>query len=632
MEIKQILEKTLRNESNYLTDNGEIKKQVVISNAQNFDENLLTLLLNEPRLKTEFFKEITGCWIFDQNRFVDFVEQKEYLADSFTRYKNKIGLTIGGKYLRQRNEVALVWPYKDCVLEGGQSREEKGRNEIFFNELLAQDEISQLFEPKAISNVKKYEGVSKSNELNFNKPPEKATPKSLFTRDANDIITDNLLIKGNNLLALHCLKKQFAGKIKLIYIDPPYNTGKDEFNYNDAFNHSSWLTFVKNRVEIAQKMLSEDGSIWISLDDKEVHYCKVMLDELFGRNNFICTVIWNSKYTVSNDAKYMSYQHENILVYAKNKEYFEIGLLERTDEQNESYRNPDNDPKGVWKATPLHAKSGNETNNYVAEFHNGIVWTPPKGRFPRYSKQRLMAIYEEGGLYFNKSGGIDKKTYLSEVKQGVTSGSVWTYSEVGHTHANNEELAELLGKGAFDNPKGTTLIKKILKVGNVQKNEIILDFFGGSGTTAQAVLDLNKEDGGNRQFIVCEQMDYIETVTKKRLKKVLEKNGGGSFIYLELKKYNELFVEQIRDAENTEALLSVWENMKERSFLNYNLDLKAQDKEMEDFKALTIEEQKEILMSLLDKNQLYVPVSTMNDADYGVSEEEKAFTKDFYEI
>jgi adenine-specific DNA-methyltransferase len=607
MEIKEILENTLRKEPNLLSDKGEIKKWIVINKAQNYDETLLGLLLDEPRLKSLFFKEIKKAWVFNLNLFTDFIEQKEFLPDSYTGFPNKIGLQIGGKFLRQRNEVSLVWPYKDCVLEGGQSREEDSRKEIFFNELLAQDEITQLFEPKVITNVQ-YFGDTK--ELTH---------------------TSNLLIKGNNLLALHSLKKRFTGKVKLIYIDPPYNTGKDGFNYNDSFNHSSWLTFIKNRIETAKNLLKEDGSIWISLDDKEVHYCKVMLDESFGRDNFICTVIWNSKYTVSNDAKYVSYQHENILVYAKNKDYFEIGLLDRTQEQNDSYRNPDNDAKGVWKATPIHAKSGKEENNYTIEFPNGYTWTPPKGRFPRYAKQRLMDIYIEGGLYFNKNGGIDKKTYLSEVKQGVTAGSVWSYSEVGHTHSNNEELASFLGKGIFDNPKGTALLKKVLKVANVQKDEIVLDFFVGSGTTAQAVLDLNKEDGGNRQFIVCEQMDYVETITKERIKQAIDKNQQGSFVYLELKKYNENFIEKIRDSQSTDELLKVWEEMKDVSFLNYNIDLKEQNNAIEELKTHSLEVQKQKLASILDKNQLYVSLSNMDDDKYGVTEQEKEFTKAFYQ-
>ena len=265
MEIKQLLENTLHKEPNYLSDNGEVKKWVVISKAQNFDETLIGLLLSEPRLKSEFFREICGHWIFDQNRFTDFVEQKEYLADSFTRYKNKIGLTIANKFINQQNDISLVWPYKDCILEGGQSREEQKRNEIFFNEIIAQNEISKLLEPKVLTNAQY-----------FNKDGTK--PFQKFNRNKEGTITDNLLIKGNNLLALHSLKKEFTGKIKLIYIDPPYNTGKDGFQYNDSFTMSSWLTFMKNRLEIARLLLSIDGIIFIHMDDKYKDYLKVCCD------------------------------------------------------------------------------------------------------------------------------------------------------------------------------------------------------------------------------------------------------------------------------------------------------------------------------------------------------------------
>jgi adenine-specific DNA-methyltransferase len=259
MEIKEILENTLRKEPNLLSDKGEIKKWIVINKAQNYDETLLGLLLDEPRLKTIFFKEIKQAWVFNLNLFTGFIEQKEFLPDSYTGFPNKIGLQIGGKFLRQRNEVSLVWPYKDCVLEGGQSREEDTRKEIFFNELLAQDEITQLFEPKVITNLQYFGDATELNQ------------------------TSNLLIKGNNLLALHSLKKCFTGKVKLIYIDPPYNTGNDGFRYNDSFNHSSWLTFMKNRLEVAKTLLREDGTIAISIDQNESIYTQILCDEIFGR-------------------------------------------------------------------------------------------------------------------------------------------------------------------------------------------------------------------------------------------------------------------------------------------------------------------------------------------------------------
>jgi adenine-specific DNA-methyltransferase len=297
MKLYETLEKQLKKEPNFVTDNGELKKWVVINKAQNYDAELIGLLLDDKELKAKFFLDIKGVLVFNQSLFVQFLEQKNYLNDSYTSYKNKIGLNIDGKYLKQRNEVALVWPFKDCVLEGGQSREEDKREEIFFNETLAQDEITQLLEPKVFTNAKRYTDKGE-------KPLDK------FTRNEKGIITDNLIIKGNNLLALHSLKEEFAGQVKLIYIDPPYNTGKDGFNYNDNFNHSSWLTFMKNRLEVAKELLTKDGSIWMNIDDREAHYLKVLGDDIFGRDNFIANIIWQKKFAPQNDAKYFSDTHD----------------------------------------------------------------------------------------------------------------------------------------------------------------------------------------------------------------------------------------------------------------------------------------------------------------------------------
>lgn len=609
-ELKDLLQQDDR-----LVVDGKLLKNKIIELALQLDPSLLKMLLKDASIKKHFFQEVDKVLVFDKIKFQKFVSNKEFLPDSYTSFKNKIGLTIEDEYLSESNLVDLSWAYKDCILEGGQSKDDAKRDEIFWNETLAPDEIDRLFSPKVLTNCKRFN--SKGEEPIID-------PSNI------DFKNENLILKGNNLLALHSISKRYIGNIKLIYIDPPYNTGSDSFKYNDRFNHSTWLTFMKNRLDIAQKLLSEDGSIWVSLDDSEVHYCKVLMDEIFGRENFISTIIWNSKYTVSNDAKYVSYQHENILFYAKNKERFEIGLLDRTEDHNASYRNPDNDPKGVWKSTPIHAKSGKEENNYTIDFPNGAKWTPPKGRYPRYAKQRLMEIYHEGGLYFNKNGGIDKKTYLSEVKQGVTVGSVWGYNEVGHTHANNEELAEMVGKGAFNNPKGTKLLKKIIKVGNVASKEIVLDFHLGSGTTAQAVLDYNKENETDIKFIGIEQMDYVESVTRERMQKAMENNGTGSYVYMELGKVNELYIKDILKANTEAELMAIWDIIKDKAFVSYRVDLKQITPEHSGYSNLTIENQKRFLLEILDKNMMYLPLSEINDLDYAISENEKIINKRFY--
>ena len=346
--------------------------------------------------------------------------------------------------------------------------------------------------------------------------------------------SQNVYISGDNLDALKHLLKSYSGHVKCIYIDPPYNTGSDGFVYNDKFNftidqlqtklglteekakrifdlctrgsasHSAWLMFMAPRLILARELLTEDGVIFISIDDNEQANLKLLCDNVFGEENLVSQLIWESKYTVSNDSQYVSGQHEYIPFYARNKDSFVIGRLERTEKQNSSYTNKDNDPKGAWKATPLHAKSGTEKSKYDVVFPNGIKWSCPQGRYPRYSKETLLRYYENGELYFNKNGGVDKKTYLSEVeKKGVVPGSVLSYDIVGHTHGNNEELAELLGKGIFDNPKGIKLISHLSKLANLNpESDIVLDFFSGSATTAHAIMKLNSEGRCNKFIMV----------------------------------------------------------------------------------------------------------------------------------
>ncbi len=625
MKLYQIVEQQLKKEPNYVTDNGELKKWVVINKAQNFDQELIELLLDSAELKDKFFIKVKDVMVFNQNLFIRFLEQKNYLNDSYTQYKNKVGLTIDGKYLKQRNEVALVWPFKDCILEGGQNREEDKREEIFFNEILAQDEITQLLEPKVLTNAKR-----------INKDGKK--PLDRFNRNENDTITDNLIIKGNNLLALHTLKEEFAGKVKLIYIDPPYNTGKDGFNYNDSFNHSTWLTFIKNRLEAAKQLLTKDGSIWVNLDDGEAHYYKVLADDVFGRENFVANVIWKKKYSPQNDAKYFSDMHDHILIFAKNKESFKLNLIPRTEEANKRYKNIDNDPRGPWKSSDFSVKTYSENYDYPITLPSGRVVSPPKSRCWRTSKENYEKLLIDNRIYFgtNSDAVPSIKRFLSEVQDGTPPQTIWDYSEVSHNQDARKEITTILDDSDFATPKPEKLLERIIHIGT-NEGDIVLDFFAGSGTTAAVAMKMR------RQFITTEQMDYIENVTVARLKKVVKGEqggvselynwqGGGSFVYLELKKYNQSFIEQIEEAKDTQALLEIWEQMKVISFLNYNVDIKRQDEHIEEFKALSLKDQKQHLCELLDKNQLYVNLSSLNDKEFVCTEEEKRVTRDFYQV
>lgn len=280
----------------------KLLRNSVIEDALKMDKELIQVLLDNSKLKSKFFTEINGVLVFDKIEFNYVINNKEFLPDSYTRFKQKIGLIDShGEFIAEKNDVVLSFPYKDCVLEGGQTKEEQDRDEIFYNETLAPDEVDCLLAPKVFTNAKRYtkEGVSSITEFNDD---------------------DNLLIKGNNLLALSCLLKRYEGKVKLIYIDPPYNTGSDSFNYNDSFNRSTWLTFMKNRLELAKRLLREDGAIYVQLDYHQVHYCKTLMDEIFGEENFQREIIWRigwlSGYkTIDNN---WIRNHDTILFYSKN--------------------------------------------------------------------------------------------------------------------------------------------------------------------------------------------------------------------------------------------------------------------------------------------------------------------------
>jgi len=637
MKLYKTLENTLKKEPNFITDNGELKKWVIINKARNYDEELIGLLLGDKEIKEKFFFNIKGVTVFNQSLFIRFLEQKNYLNDSYTAYKNKVGLTIDGKYLKQLNEVALVWPFKDCVLEGGQTREEDGREEIFFNEILAQDEITQLFEPKVLTNTKVFDNDGEHNFKYFTRDAEQNRIRGM----PEDTITDNLIIKGNNLLALHSLKKEFSGKVKLIYIDPPYNNEDNSFGYNDTFNHSSWLTFMKNRLTEAKELLSSIGSIWISIDDNEVHYMKILLDEIFGMDAFVASNVWQKRYSREN-REAIGDVHEYILVYSKNPEAFKLhrNLIPITEEQAKVYRNPNNDPKGRWRPIPMTAQEGHATSEQYYEVisPSGKVFIPPEGRCWGISKSTFERLNSDGQIYFGKKGDAQPNTirYLSEV-EGITPWTWWPSTEVGHTDESKKEIHALFGKkNAFGSPKPERLLERIILIAT-NENDLVLDFFAGSGTTAAVAHKMK------RKFIACEQMEYIETTTLERLKKVvngeqggISKNqnwkGGGSFTYLELKKYNQTFIEQIDEVKTSEALLGIWEQMKEKSFLNYNVDIKKQEEHIDDFKALSLEQQKQHLCEILDKNQLYVNLSSLYDKDFECTDEEKQISEDFYQL
>lgn len=545
--MKQELERLLSQKDEFLVE-GMLNKNKLAELARRYDPTLLNLLMSEPTISNHFFSTLEeGILIFKKDTFLQFLNNKEFLPDSFTAYKTKIGLaTSDNRYLSENNEVVLNFPYKDCVLEGGQTKEDVKRQELFFNETLAPSEINRLLDDKVLTNFKRFDkdGEHEVEELNN---------------------TDNLIIKGNNLIALHSLKKRFAGRIKMIYIDPPYNTGKDSFNYNDHFNHSSWLTFMKNRLEVAWDLLAEDGTIWISIDDSESHYLKVLADSVFGRENFLNEVIWQRAYAPVNLKKTFSRSHDAILVYAKNNSSEkELNKLPRDEVASNRYKNPDNDPRGVWQSDNLSVGPAVESNIYEIITPSGRSVYPPEGRSWLFNKTRFREFLDDNRIWFGQDGNnVPRiKRFLSEVKDGVVAQTLWTYQEVGHNQDAKKEIKNLFeGQAVFGTPKPEKLIQRIIQLGS-DEGDLILDFFMGSATTQAVAHKMN------RQYIGIEQMDYIETVAVERLKKVIDGEqggiskdvdwqGGGSFVYCELKNDAQDFKESILKATTTEELLEI---------------------------------------------------------------------------
>ena len=435
----------LKSDHRFNDDEGELLTAAVTDQAWKMDHDLVRLLLSDADIKAEFFDEINGHWVFNNNSFVDYISNKNFLDNSYTRFRNRIGLNIGDKSLRKRDEVALVWPYKDCVLEGGQTDEEKKRAEIFFNEILARDEIDRLFDPKVLTGWNRYtvDGAQEVEDL---------------CRDEYGTIRENLLIKGNNLLALHTLKTQFRGKVKLIYIDPPYNTKSDSFRYNDRFNHSSWLTFMKNRLEVARELLRDDGLFWISLSDAEAHYCKVLADEIFHRDNFVADVIWNSTKSVTNTAV-ISVAHTHNLIYAK-----DISVLKRNRtsfrlEADESkFSNDDNDPRGKWVAEPFQVGGIRPNQQYeIVNPNTNVVYKPNPGNSWKNEKDSIRPTVERQiALYLvlpkGSMAGPQSKAILGE-KQRNAVRSQLPYGRICRQPPMElQHLKQLFGRIVFPDP------------------------------------------------------------------------------------------------------------------------------------------------------------------------------------
>ncbi|MCT7538207.1 site-specific DNA-methyltransferase [Aliarcobacter butzleri] len=603
LENKQHIERLFKNSEKFSDKDGLLFLSKILEAIEKIDIELIKILKNDERAKKHFFTQIDDIYILDQNKLIEFFTLNDYMKNgSFTAYSNKIGLIRKDNFIKKFDDVVLAFPHKDCVLEGGQTKEDDKKKEVFYNEILSSDEIDRLFEPKVLTNIKRYSknGVEENCEIK------------------ND---DNLIIKGNNLIALHSLKKKFARKVKLIYIDPPYNTGNDSFKYNDNFNHSTWLTFMKNRLEVAREFLSEDGTISISIDNNELNYIQILLDEIFGIDNKknLITIKRSSvsgAKVINNGVVNVS---EFIVVYSNNTNLWKPNKVfrakERDDRYNKFIKNK-NESYEKWEyITILEAFSKFKSikksqlkkelgEYYSIEFEQFIF--DNSQNICRFAALDDKAISKEVKEIKYVSKGDLSKTYKIEREKFtdyylyngeallffedrlIELDGVKVFGELVTDIWDDVLPNDLHNEGDISFKKGKKPEKMIERLINLfsNSNDLIMDFHLGSGTTCAVAHKMG------RRYIGIEQMDYIEDISVQRLKKVIDGEqggiskalnweGGGEFVYAELK--------QIDTFKNVE-------------------------------------------IGALNKNMQYLPISEMEDETYNIGKEEIAINKAFYGI
>ena len=591
--IQRALREVVESFAEQYVAEGLLKKDAIIVDLDNYKPELVEKILTNAILNEAFTEDIAGVTILKINDIIQMLEVDEYWSNSYTRYTNKIGLSMNNRYLDEVTDVVLDFPYKDTILKAGMSKEDVSKEdatESFLNEIVAREEIDVLLDEKILKNAKKYDknGSSPVSEI----------------KD-----TDNLIIKGNNLLALHSLKKRFAGKIKSIIIDPPYYFKKtkssDAFNYNSNFKLSTWLVFMKNRLDVAKEMLSDEGLCIIIIGEEGYAQLKLLADNILGGDKYIGTISWRKSDNQANIGEFAKVT-DYILIYKKS-----IGKLNKlplTDKARKEYRY--SDENGYFRRQILLDKTRGKYN-YELTTPTGKKLYGPWMK----AKEEIERLDNLGKIYWTRGGQEQPygKLYLQD-SEGQIPNDFWDNS-FGTNQRGAEEIRELFsGDRLFDFPKPERLIYNLIKISS-EEGDLVLDFFMGSGTTVAVAHKMN------RQYIGIEQMDYIETVAVERLKKVIDGeqggisqdvawSGGGSFIYAELMDKNSTFIDIVLNSKNSEELKSIFDDMKSTLDFDFRVDLQevAQSIWDEEF-----EMQKKILVRIIDKNQLYHNYSEIDD-------------------
>lgn len=606
---------------------GKLAKNKIIELALQLDPSLLKLLLKNTHIKRQFFTDVDGILVFDKIKFQKFVSNKEFLPDSFTAFKNKIGLTVDDEFISSSKDVVLSWPYKDCVLEGGQKKDDEKRDEVFWNEILSSAQINRLLSPKVLSSFHLFDSNGKHPLENI---PENS----------------NLIIKGNNLLSLACLRTKYFQKVDVIYIDPPFNpeSKSNTFCYNNSFNHSTWLTFIKNRLDISKDLLSPSGVLIVAIDDNEQANLGVMLHELFPDHETHCiTIVHNPRGVQGSN---FSYTHEYaFFVIPKGKKSIGERKINDEDIYWSNLRN--------WGGESLREDARNCFYPVIIKDEQiigfGDVLPPeqhPTSQTEKKGDRYFIYPIDVNGVEHkwryarNSVEEIEKYLRLKKTKSGYeveigkdfgTYKTVWIDPKYDANEYGTKIVKSLVPDCKFDFPKSLYNVYDCLySVISQNKHAIVLDYFGGSGTTAHALLKINAEDGGDRKFILCEQMDYVDSVTVPRVNKVIEDIHGGNFIYCELMKWNDTYMQNILNAKTQNDLLEAWALIKQKADLSYRINKMSLNQTDKFFADLSFSDQQQFLIDILDKNEMYVNLSEIDDSSYHISEKDKLLNHQFY--
>jgi len=654
------LKNTLKQDDRLFADDKLLKNKA-IERALDNDEKLLELLASNEKLKENFFTEAGEHLVFDEEKFAQFVSNKQFLPDSYTSFKNKIGLKKGSTYYRENEYIELAWPYKDCVLEGGQTKEDEGREEKFWNKTLAPDQVDTLLNPKVLSEFKRISADGEDEVQSISKD-------------------DNLLLRGNNLLALHTLLEEYRGEIDLIYIDPPYyfssNKSGDTFAYNTNFKLSTWLTFMRNRLEVARELLSDDGSIFVQINDEAVSELHVLLKEIFNKDeedNFINKITVETKspsgFATVNPGVFEAAEY--ILSFAKHKSNWDYTEQYVESDYDKNYKwiipNKDEDGYEDWEVKDLFEYVARnkeyESKQDAIDELGETAFYQLVGDFALENADKvfqstaisdaaakeIVEIRDKSRDHPNKIFHVDRDDHYDiylqdgrelafyskkvreidgELAPSIQVSDIWT--DVPYQGISKEGGVKLK-----NGKKPEKLLRRIIEMAS-DPGDLVLDFFCGTGTTAAVAHKLD------RQYIGVEQLEYGENDPVIRLKNVINGDstgvskavdwkGGGDFVYAEIMEWNARFIEDIENAKNQEELQTVWEKMKDEAFLSYRLDVEEFEENAEEFEELELDKQKEFLKEILDNNQLYVNYSEIEDSDYEIDEETIELNNKFYE-